>query len=301
MTLTGKTAVVTGGSRGIGQAIVRRLARDGARVVFSYRQDEAAADALVRETGNAVAVRADHEDLTSLEILFEHVTDGLDILVNNAAITGAAPIRDITPELFDQVMTVNTKIPLLAMRRAEPLLRDNGRIINISTLNTTLPGPGIALYCGSKAALEQFTKVAAREFGPRGITVNAVSPGATDTDLLRAGNPPQALEQSVALTALGRLGTPADIADVVAFLASPDARWITGRTSTPPAASTSDQGPAGRRASGPGTLEDRISAVRTARPRGVRTPRRLPPPRPATARRSGRCCAGAAPGLAVPW
>jgi 3-oxoacyl-[acyl-carrier protein] reductase len=229
MTLAGKTAVVTGGSRGIGRAIVRRLAADGARVVFSYRQDKVAADALARETGNAVPIRADHEDPASLEALFEPVAGGLDILVNNAAVNPHAPIRDITPELFDRAMTVNAKFPLLAMRAAEPLLRDGGRIISISTLNTAVPAPGIALYCASKAALEQFTKVAAREFGPRGITVNTVSPGATDTDLLRSSNPPEALERTPALTALGRLGEPADIADVVAFLAGPDARWITGQ------------------------------------------------------------------------
>jgi 3-oxoacyl-[acyl-carrier protein] reductase len=229
MTLAGKTAVVTGGSRGIGRAIVRRLAADGARVVFSYRQDKAAADALTRELADAVAVRADQEDPASLDALFEPVAGGLDILVNNAAINPHAPIRDITPELFDRAMTVNAKFPLLAMQRAEPLLRDGGRIISISTLNTAVPAPGIALYCASKAALEQFTKVAARELGPRGITVNTVSPGATDTDLLRSSNPPEALERTPALTALGRLGEPADIADVVAFLAGPDARWITGQ------------------------------------------------------------------------
>ncbi|MGH3253003.1 MAG: SDR family oxidoreductase [Trebonia sp.] len=229
MTLAGKTAVVTGGSRGIGRAIVRRLAADGARVVFSYRQDKAAADALTRELADVVAVRADQEDPASLGVLFEPVVGGLDILVNNAAISPRAPIRDITPELFDRAMTVNAKFPLLAMQKAEPLLRDGGRIISISTLNTAVPAPGIALYAASKAALEQFTKVAAREFGPRGITVNTVSPGATDTDLLRSSNPPEALERTPALTALGRLGQPADIADVVAFLAGPDARWITGQ------------------------------------------------------------------------
>lgn len=228
MTLTGKTAVVTGGSRGIGRAIVRRLARDGARVVFSFREDKTAADSLAQETG-AVAVRADQADLRNLDALFEPVSDGLDILVNNAAVNPSALIRGITPELFDQVMTVNAKFPLLAMQRAEPLLREGGRIVSISTLNTALPTPGLALYCASKAALEQFTKVAAREFGARGITVNIVSPGSTDTDLLRATNPPEALERTAAFTALGRLGTPADIADVVAFLVGPDARWVTGQ------------------------------------------------------------------------
>jgi 3-oxoacyl-[acyl-carrier protein] reductase len=229
MTLAGKTAVVTGGSRGIGRAIVRRLALDGARVVFSYRRNRAAAVELAREVADSVAVRVDQADPASLEVLFEPVADGLDILVNNAAMSALFPIRDITPELFDRVMAVNAMFPLLAMRRAESLMRDGGRFIKVSTLNTMVPAPGIALYCASKAALEQFTKVAAREFGPRGITVNTISPGPTDTEMLRADNPPEALGRAVTLTALGRLGQPADIADVVAFLASPDARWITGQ------------------------------------------------------------------------
>lgn len=229
MTLAGKTAVVTGGSRGIGRAIVRRLAQDGARVVFSYRRNRAAAVTLTREVRDSVAVRADQADLASLEALFEPVADGLDILVNNAAMSAIFPVSEITPELFDRVMAVNARFPLLAMRRAESLMRDGGRIINVSSLNTMVPAPGIALYSASKAALEQFTKVAAREFGPRGITVNTVSPGPTDTELLRADNPPEALGRTVTLTALGRLGQPADIADVVAFLAGPDARWITGQ------------------------------------------------------------------------
>ncbi|MFI0481842.1 SDR family oxidoreductase [Actinomadura sp. 9N215] len=229
MTLDGKSALVTGGSRGIGTAIVRRLARDGARVVFSYRENKDAADALAREVSGTIPVRADQADLASLDALFEHVQEGLDILVNNAAINPPTAIRDITQEMFDRVMTVNAKFPLLAMRRAEPLLRDGGRVVNVSTLNTVLPVPGLALYSASKAALEQFTAVAAREFGARNITVNTVSPGATDTELLRETNPPEALEQTTAFTALGRLGTPEDIADVVAFLAGPDGRWITGQ------------------------------------------------------------------------
>jgi 3-oxoacyl-[acyl-carrier protein] reductase len=115
------------------------------------------------------------------------------------------------------------------MRRAAPLLRDGGRVISISTLNTAAPGPGIALYCASKAALEQFTRVAAYELGPRGITANIVSPGATDTELLRGTNQPEALEAVAGTTPLGRLGEPADVADVVAFLAGHDGRWITGQ------------------------------------------------------------------------
>ncbi len=229
MTLRGKTAVVTGGSRGIGRAIVRRLARDGARVVFSYRENAAAADELVGELEQVTGVRADQADPDSLDALFAAVPDGLDILVNNAAINPPLPVAELTGEDFDRVMTVNAKFPALAIRRAAEVMRDHGRIVNISTLNTVVPASGHVLYCASKAALEQFTAVAARELGGRGITVNTVSPGATDTDLLRATNPPEALAQTPEITALGRLGRPEDIADVVALLAGPDAGWITGQ------------------------------------------------------------------------
>lgn len=229
MRLTGKTALVTGGSRGIGRAIVHRLAREGATVVFTYKENKAAADDLVSQLAGTIAVRADQEDLTTIPAMFQPVRDGLDILVNNAAVNPRALIADITEDEFDRVLTVNTKFPVLAMREAAPVLRDQGRIINISTLNTVVPAPGHSLYCASKAALEQFTAVAAREFGARGITVNTISPGATDTDLLRAANPPEALAQTAALTALQRLGQPDDIAAVVAFVAGSDARWITGQ------------------------------------------------------------------------
>ena len=219
---------MTGGSRGIGRAVVQRLAADGARVVFTYHSAKDAADALAEQTG-AVAVRCDQADLGTLPAVFEPVRDGLDILVNNAAISFRKPIADLTPEDFDRVLTINTKFPLFALQAADPLLRDGGRVIGVSTLNTALPGPGLALYCAGKAALEQINAVAARELGPRGITVNTVSPGATDTDMLRAANPDAALQRTAALTALQRLGRPADIAAVVAFLAGPDAGWITGQ------------------------------------------------------------------------
>ena len=229
MVLTGKTALVTGGSRGIGRAIVQRLARDGARVVFTYLQNQAAAEELAAGLTGAVAVQADQHDPASVQRMFAPVADGLDILVNNAAINPPGLIADLTAEDFDRVMTVNAKIPLLAMREAVRVMRDRGRIINISTLNTVLPAPGHALYGASKAALEQFTAVAARELGGRGITVNTVSPGATDTDLLREVNSAEGLAQTVAVTALGRLGRPEDIAALVAFLAGPDSPWITGQ------------------------------------------------------------------------
>ncbi|MQA10849.1 MAG: SDR family oxidoreductase [Pseudonocardiaceae bacterium] len=234
--LDGKAALVTGGSRGIGRAIVLRLAGDGATVVFSFKDNEDAAKQVLAEVeelgGEAFAVRADQGEPADLEELFaaaERHLDGLDILINNAASGVPTAILDATEEDYDRMMAVNAKGPFFAIQRAGRVLRDGGRIISISTLNTVMPTPGVAIYAASKAAVEQFTAVAAREFGGRGITVNTVSPGATDTELLRATNPPEALEQAAAFTALRRLGQPADVASVVAFLAGPDSGWITGQ------------------------------------------------------------------------
>ncbi|GIF35973.1 SDR family NAD(P)-dependent oxidoreductase [Actinoplanes xinjiangensis] len=228
LSLSGKTALVTGGSRGIGRAVVERLTADGARVVFTYHSAEAEAASLTAATG-AEAVRCDQADLGTLPAIFEPVRDGLDILVNNAGIAFARTLAEITFEDFDRVLTINTKFPAFAMQAAIPLLRDGGRIINLSSINTALPAPGGALYSASKAALEQITKVAARELGPRRITVNTVSPGATDTDMLRSVNTPEGLERAAGMTALQRLGTPPDIAAVIAFLAGPDSAWMTGQ------------------------------------------------------------------------
>jgi 3-oxoacyl-[acyl-carrier protein] reductase len=235
--LHGKGAVVTGGSRGIGRAIVERLAADGATVVFNFARhaDHAAeVEQAVRAAGgrahgiqiDLIAPGAAGELMVAAD---DHL-DGLDILVNNAALEFAtAAIADTGEELYDAVMTVNARSTFLTMRHAARTMRDNGRIINISTANTTRPAPGNAPYAASKGAIEQLTKVAAMELGARGITVNAVCPGATDTDLLRRVNPADALDQVAKLTPLGRLGEPADIADVVAMLAGPDGRWLTGQ------------------------------------------------------------------------
>ncbi|SRR5690606_33443346 len=235
--LAGKGAVVTGGSRGIGRAVVERLARDGAQVVFGYLSDARAASEVERAVaaagGKAHAVRADLADARGVEKLFSEAElrlEGLDILVNNAADAHSPTLlADLTEDAYDRVMAVNAKAVFLAMRHAARHMRDGGRIINISTLNTVLPSAGLTAYVGSKGAVEQFTAVAARELGGRGITVNTVSPGATDTDPLRATNTPAGLDRVVRMTPLGRLGTPADVADVIGFLAGPDGRWITGQ------------------------------------------------------------------------
>lgn len=231
------TAVVTGGSRGIGRAIVERLCRDGTNVVFNYATNEEAADAVVRavETdGGAVrAMRVDLKEPDGPERLMEAAEAHLgsvSILVNNAATSFTpTPLATTEVEVFDSVMAVNTRSVFLTMRYAAGRMRDGGRIVNISTMNTVRPAPGIGPYAASKGAIEQLTAVAARELGSRGITVNTVSPGATDTELLRATNPPQALEAVAGMTPLGRLGQPSDVADVVAFLVGPDGRWITGQ------------------------------------------------------------------------
>jgi 3-oxoacyl-[acyl-carrier protein] reductase len=233
--LRAKNAVVTGGSRGIGRAIVERLARDGANVVFGYASNTEQADAVVEATadlpGEVYAVQADlFEGVDTLFKAFESHFDGLDILVNNAA-AGFTPtlLREVTEDVYDRMMAINTKAVFLALQYAARHMRDGGRIVTLSTLNTRLAGPGISVYAGSKGAVEQFSAVAAKELGPRGITVNVVSPGATDTDLLRATNSPEGLAMAAKMSPLGRLGEPADIADVVAFLVGPDGRWLTGQ------------------------------------------------------------------------
>ncbi|MDI3423067.1 SDR family oxidoreductase [Streptomyces luteolus] len=235
--LKGRTAVVTGGSRGIGRAIVERLARDGASVVFNYAHSTEAAADVVREVedagGSVHGVQLDLAERGAPERLMEVADErfgGLDILVNNAALNfSVAPLAETEEEVFDQAMTVNAKAAFLTIRYAARHMRDGGRIITISTLNTVRPAPQNAPYVASKGAIEQLTAVAAQELGPRGITANTVSPGATDTDLLRGTNSAENLEMAVALTPLRRLGQPSDVADVVGFLAGPDGRWITGQ------------------------------------------------------------------------
>jgi 3-oxoacyl-[acyl-carrier protein] reductase len=235
--LDGRGAVVTGGSRGIGRAIVERLAGDGAAVVFNYAsssQDAATVEQAVHEAGGkAHAVQIDLGEQGAVDELMQaaaETLEGLDVLVNNAALdTPPTPIAESDDQLWEQVMTVNLGATFRTVRYAARHMRDGGRVVNISTLNTVRPAPGIAAYAASKGAIEQLTKIAAGELGARGITVDAVCPGATDTDLLRHGNPDSVLEQIPALTPLGRLGHPADVADVVGMLAGPDGHWLTGQ------------------------------------------------------------------------
>jgi 3-oxoacyl-[acyl-carrier protein] reductase len=205
-------------------------------VTFSFVQDADAAGAVVRAVadagGRAFAVRADQGNAVDVVTLFddaERNSEGLDIVVNNASTVTVGLIADTSDDDWDHVMTVNAKGTFRSIREAAVRLRDGGRIINISSINTVMPGAGISLYASSKAAVEQLTAVAAHELGGRGITVNTVSPGATDTDMLRGANTTEDLAAMPGMSPLGRLGQPADVADVVAFLAGPDGRWMTGQ------------------------------------------------------------------------
>lgn len=235
-----RNALVTGGSRGIGAAVVRRLARDGVRVVLSFATDSKAASAVVKDVealgGQAVALRADLVEPSAARELFrqaEAELGALDILVNNAALIDVRPamLAETSDEDWDRTMAANARAVFATMREAAQRLRDGGRIVNISTINTVMPRPGVGAYAASKAAVEQLTAVGARELGSRGITVNAVSPGLTDTTLLRENNAEvEDLDGLAAsMTPLGRLGQPDDVADVVAMLISNDGRWITGQ------------------------------------------------------------------------
>ncbi|MFI9807377.1 SDR family oxidoreductase [Streptomyces sp. NPDC052301] len=236
--LTGRTALVTGASRGIGRGIAERLGRDGARVAVHYGRDEAAAKETVAAIGAAggsafaigveLGVPGDAERLWEE---FDRHADGLDILVHNAGIGTAPPFAEIEEEEYDRLFAVNVKAPFVLTRLGVRRLRDGGRVVNISSgLARTAAMPQLMAYSMTKAALDVFTRDLSKVLGPRGITVNSVAPGIVDTDVnaawLRASD--EAWRGAAAYSALGRVGTPADIADVVAFLVSDDGRWVTG-------------------------------------------------------------------------
>jgi len=239
--LQGQGALVTGGSRGIGRAITSRLAADGAAVVFTYATRSDAAEELVAEItatgGWARALQCDLAQPDRLEEVFTGVdralveagVQGLNILVANAGIAAYAPISELAGQAWDRVMAINAKGCFVTLQHAARRMLDGGRIITISTIGTVWPSQGEAVYAASKAAVEQLSRIASRELGSRGITVNTVLPGPTDTDLLRAGASPEQLAGAAAMNALGRLGHPTDIAGVVALLAHPDSGWITGQ------------------------------------------------------------------------
>jgi 3-oxoacyl-[acyl-carrier protein] reductase len=238
--LRGKTALITGGSRGIGRAIAQRLAADGALIAIHYGGNDAAANETLKTIeqtgGQAFLVKAELGVKGDIDTLFSKLEKGLadrplDILINNAAVAPQIALAQTTPEEFNRIFAINVQAPFFIIQRALPLMPDGGRIINISSGVTWFATPA-TVYSMTKGALNVLSRSLANSLGDRNITVNTISPGITDTDM----NPSirdkeaKAIDRVAAMTALGRPGQPADIADAVAFFASGDARWITGET-----------------------------------------------------------------------
>ena len=232
--LAGRRALVTGGSRGIGAEIVRRLAADGAAVAFTYGSSAAEADKLAAEIaadgGTSVAIQADSGDPEQVAKAIDETVaqlGGLDILVNNAGVAYIGDVESLTMEQFDRLVAINVKGVFAAIQRALPHLGTTGRIINIGSINADrVPGPGLSIYAMSKAAVAGLTRGLARELGPRGITVNNIQPGPVATDMNpEVGEFADSLRE---VMALGRYGQPRDIASVVSYLAGPEAAYVTG-------------------------------------------------------------------------
>lgn len=236
--LTGKRALVTGGSRGIGAAIARRLAAEGADVALTYTASADAAEQVVAEIvkggRKALAIRADNRAAAAVEAAVNQAAEalgGLDILVNNAGIFLAATVEEFSLADFDETIAVNLRAPFIAVRAALPHMGEGGRIIAIgSNLAIRSPHEGLAAYSASKAAIAAMSQALARDLGPRGITVNTVHPGSTDTDMNPADG--EHAGPQIALMARQRFADPGEIAAVVAFLASAEAQSITGAALT---------------------------------------------------------------------
>lgn len=235
-TLKGKIALVTGASRGIGRAIAERLARDGAAVAINYASNAGEAEktvaAIKNAGGQAFALQADIARVPEIIRLFDEVLGHfgrLDILVNNAGIMFSKPVSATTEAEFDRIFAINVKGTFFACQQAATRLADGGRIINLSSSTTARFMPTYGAYVATKGAVEQLTRAMAKELGPRGITINAVSPGPTETELFVAGKTPEQIQQSAQLSSFGRLGQPGEIGEVVAFLASDAASWISGQ------------------------------------------------------------------------
>lgn len=232
MSSNGKRAVVVGGSRGIGRAIVEALAAAGAEVSFSYVRDEraavAVAEAVRARGGVAVPIRADSTRKDEVAALFEAAgRDGaLDIVVNVAGTARFAPLAHTSDEDFEVQFDLNTRGAFYVLREAARRVADGGRVVQVSTGGTAAPSAAAGTYLASKAAAEHLAFALEKELGPRGVTVNVISPGLTETDGLVL--PPPAIAQMVGATPLGRLGQPRDVADAVAFLTSDAGRWVTG-------------------------------------------------------------------------
>ena len=235
-TLHGKVAIVTGSSRGIGAEIALTLANAGAKVVINYIENQSAADrvcaAISDAGGECFVIRADVSDPVAVRQLFDLTIErfnAVDILVNNAGILIFKKIAEIQDDELNRIVDVNFKSVFYTLREAATRLADHGRVVNISSTVTRLMLPKYGAYAATKGAVEQLTRIFAREVGERGITANTISPGPVDTELFRAGKTEQDIARMAAMASLGRIGKSDDIASIVLFLVSDEARWITGQ------------------------------------------------------------------------
>ncbi|MCX2454378.1 SDR family oxidoreductase [Pedobacter sp. PLR] len=235
-TLQDKVILVTGASRGIGASIAHNLAAAGAKVIVNYAGSKEAADQTVNEIlgkgGEAIAIQADVSNSAAVKTLFDQAIahyGRVDVLVNNAGIMITKLLKDTTDEDFAKQFDVNVKGTFNTMREAATRLADKGSIINFSTSVNRIMLPGYSTYVATKAAVEQLSRVFSKEVGDRGINVNSISPGPTNTELFTNGKPKEVIDRLASLSAFNRIGEPEDIARVVAFLASDEAKWITAQ------------------------------------------------------------------------
>ncbi|MBW8685567.1 SDR family oxidoreductase [Chitinophaga rhizophila] len=235
-TLNGKVILVTGSSRGIGATIAHKLAAAGAKVVVNYAGSKDAAEQVVSDIknagGEAIALQADVSKSVEVKQLFDDAIahfGKVDVLVNNAGIMINKLIKDTTDDEFDRIFNINVKGTFNTLREAATKLADQGTIINFSTSVNRLMLPTYGTYVATKSAVEQLTRVFAKEMGTRGINVNSVSPGPTNTELFTTGKSEEVISRLAALSPFNRIGEPTDIADVVVFLASDAAKWISAQ------------------------------------------------------------------------
>lgn len=237
MSNQGKVAIVTGASRGIGRSIAEQLAELGAKVVVNYSASSEEAkevvEAIVKNRGEALAIKADISNVSDVKMLFAETIKHfgqIDLLINNAGYMENKLIKDVTETDFDKHFSINVKGTYFACQQAMNYMEDGGRIINVSTSVLGAMLPSYSVYAATKGAVEQITRQLAKEFGPRGITINAIAPGPVNTELFTAGKTEEQIETLANINAFRRLGEPRDISNVVEFLVSEKSQWITGQT-----------------------------------------------------------------------